>query len=197
MQWLLLVLPVLVGFLLIKWLTTYKAQKIESNVARESRPHKMRLEPSARLPEVITPSSRYQARAFILSKVEQVFYRCLEEALDQQFLILIKVRVADVLQPEHGLTKSVWQIAYNQISAKHFDFVICDQTSFEIIAAIELDDRSHQRENRKRHDKILNAACESANFPLLRISARNSYSTKEIKTIVLGSIRDYGLRKAA
>ena len=168
MQWLFLFIPILVGILFIKWLTALGAKQLESNAARKGKSQKKRLEPSARLPEVVTPTFGYQTRVYILSKAEQIFYRTLEQALNQQFLILMKVRVADVLQPEQGLSKSIWQTAFNRISAKHFDFLICDQNSFEIIAAIELDDCSHQRLNRKNRDKFLNAAC-------VRISRYDTY----------------------
>jgi hypothetical protein len=51
--------------------------------------------------------------------------------------------------------------------------------------------------DRSKRDKFLNAACESAIFPLIRISCRNIYNSQEIKTVVLSGLRDYRLNKAA
>lgn len=197
MEWLALGALVLIGATILKWLTDRSAKELELNAARKSQEHKLRLEPSARLPEIHTPASNYQAKQWILSVAEQKFYKALCQGLNNQFLILMKVRVADVLQPEKGITKSEWTSAFNRIKSKHFDFLICDLNTYEIIAAIELDDRSHQRANRKKRDKLLNSACESANFPLMRITSRQIYSPQEIKSAVLSSLRDYKISNAA
>lgn len=197
MEWLALGVLVLIGATILKWLTERSAKELELNTARKNQEHKLRLEPSARLPEIHTPASHYQTKQWILSVAEQKFYKALCQGLNNQFLILMKVRVADVLQPDTGITKSEWTSAFNKIKSKHFDFLICDLNTYEIIAAIELNDRSHQRANRKKRDKFLNAACESANFPLMRITARQVYSSQEIKSAVLSSLRDYKISNAA
>ena len=197
MQWLVLSALVLFSLFVIKWITESSAKRQESKSAHKSSADKLRLEPSARLPEISAPVCSYQHKQYILSKAEQAFHKALAQGLGDQFMILMKVRVSDVLQPSQGSNKSTWQSAFNRIIAKHFDFLLCSLNSYEIIAAIELDDRSHNRENRKKRDKFLNSACESANFPLIRISARNIYSAQEIKSAILSGLRDYKLHKAA
>lgn len=197
MEWLALGALVLIGATLLKWLTERSAKELELNAARKNQEHKLRLEPSARLPEVNTPTSAYLTKRLILSPTEQKFYEVLSQGLGSQFMILMKVRVADVLQPGNAVSKSEWTSAFNRIESKHFDFLLCSQNSYEIIAAIELDDNSHQLRNRIKRDKFLNSACESANFALIRVTARQVYSVQEIKSAVLNSLRDYKLSKAA
>ena len=102
-----------------------------------------------------------------------------------------------MLQPEKGSIKSEWYSAFNRIKLKHFDFLLCSLNTYRIIAAIELDDRSHIQTDRSKLDKFLNSTCESANFPLIRISCRNIYNSQEIKTVVLSGLRDYRSNKAA
>ncbi|MGN2612988.1 DUF2726 domain-containing protein [Aliivibrio fischeri] len=92
-----------------------------------------------------------------------------------------KVRVADVIAPEKGMTKSAWQAAFNKISAKHFDFVLCNQDDLSVICAIELDDSSHNNAKRKSRDQFLESACESAHFPLIRIPAKQAYSIENVR----------------
>ena len=196
MEWLVMGALVLLGALLIKLITERSARKeeVESFGKGDAKP---RLEPNANLPLPETPSVSYRTNRYILSKAEQAFYKALRQGLGDQFLILVKVRVSDVLRPETGIAKSEWQSAFNRISSKHFDFVLCSPNQYEIIAAIELNDSSHNRSARRRRDKYLNEACESANFPLIKITARQIYAAQEIKAAVLSALREYRVNKAA
>tara|TARA_B100000768_G_scaffold146521_1_gene139668 strand:+ start:349 stop:570 length:222 start_codon:yes stop_codon:yes gene_type:complete len=54
------------------------------------------------------------------------------------YRIFGKVRVADILSQQAALDRTNWLIAFNKISAKHFDYVLCCQDTREVIAAIEL-----------------------------------------------------------
>ena len=197
MQWLVLSALVLFSLVVIKWITERGAKKLEKKAANNSTANRLRLEPSARLPEISTPVDKYQYKQFILSKAEQAFHKALTQGLGDQCMILMKVRVSDVLQPDQRLSKSACQKAFNRITAKHFDFLLCGLNNYEIIAAIELDDKRHDCANIKKREKFLNAACESANFPLIRISSRNIYSAQEIKSAILSGLRDYKLYRAA
>lgn len=68
----------------------------------------------------------YQLSRGLLSKAERSFYGVLVQAVGSNGIVFAKVRVADVINPKKGMSRSDWQRAFNQISAKHFDFVVCD-----------------------------------------------------------------------
>ncbi len=197
MGWIVMCALVLVCALFIKFLTESKSRKTEKQAYREANTKKLRLELSAKLPLTDTPATHYRVNPSFLSKDEQAFYKALQRGLGNQFLVLLKVRVCDVLQPQQSLAKSTWQSAFNCIKSKHFDFVLCCPNQFEIIAAIELDNSSHSRATRQKRDKFLNSACDSAHFPLVRITARQIYAAQEIKAAVLSALRAYSFNKAA
>ena len=69
----------------------------------------------------------YQLREALFTSSEIKFYRELEQAIGEQFIIFGKVRVADIITPEKVLSKSNLRTTFNKISAKHFDFVLCDK----------------------------------------------------------------------
>lgn len=96
-------------------------------------------------------------------------------------LIFSKVRVADVLAPQKGLNRANWQRAFNQISAKHVDFLLCDPQDCAVKLVIELDDASHGSAKRKKRDVFLEGACKSAGLPLLRIRAARGYGVLNIR----------------
>ena len=123
----------------------------------------------------------YQASKFLLSKAERSFYGVLSQAVGETGIVFAKVRVADVITPRKGLNRSDWQKAFNAVSAKHFDFLICNPGDCSVRLAIELDDASHNSAKAQKRDNLLNAACESANLRLLRIKAAKGYAIAEIK----------------
>lgn len=114
-----------------------------------------------------------------LSDAELSFYKVLLAAVPPGSVVFSKVRIADVLTPTED-NKS-YMSAFAKISAKHFDFIICSEDRLAILAAVELDDRSHQSKKAKSRDAIVNKACSSAKLPLIRIKARASYNIQDIK----------------
>ncbi len=123
----------------------------------------------------------YQLSKYLLSKAERSFYGVLSQAVGSTGLIFSKVRVADVISPKKGLNRSDWQRAFNAMSAKHFDFVICDPQDCSVKLAIELDDSSHSSAKGQKRDNLLNAACESARLPLLRVTAARAYVLADVR----------------
>lgn len=126
-------------------------------------------------------SFTYRRKPYLLSKAERSFYGVLSQAVAGKALIFSKVRVADVITPQQGLTRSNWQRAFNKISAKHLDFILCDPQSCAVKLAIELDDASHDSAKRQARDSFLDAACQSAGLPLLRIRAARGYVVADLR----------------
>lgn len=123
----------------------------------------------------------YRRRDF-LSKGERAFFRVLQQAVGRGGLVLAKVRLADLLIPAAGIGNQGWQAAFNRISAKHVDFVICGPDDVVPRVAIELDDASHRQATRQERDAFIEAACRSAGLPLLRIPAHRDYAMQQLRT---------------
>ncbi|MCB8972601.1 MAG: DUF2726 domain-containing protein [Ardenticatenaceae bacterium] len=109
----------------------------------------------------------YARKRSLFTNAERSFLGVLNQSLGTEVQIFGMVRVADVITPAKGLSRSEWQRAFNRISAKHFDFVICDKSDLSVICVVELNDLSHQRSDRENRDQFLIAACQSANVPLV------------------------------
>ena len=122
----------------------------------------------------------YRKRGELFSAAEEKFLISLDEAVSDKYRVFGKVRVADVITPEKGLDRSNWQVAFNKISAKHFDYILCSKDDLKIVAAVELDDKSHLSKKVKLRDAFLESACESANLKLIRFPAKTIYDTRTI-----------------
>lgn len=126
------------------------------------------------------PSLPY-VRVPLLSPAELSFLRVLEQAIGSNH-VLIKVRLGDVIEVK-GVTGGAWQSAFNKIQSKHIDFLVCDP-NYSVICAIELDDSSHDRPDRKDRDEFLDKALWTAGIKLVRVTTSKSYSVEEISSAI-------------
>jgi ssDNA-binding Zn-finger/Zn-ribbon topoisomerase 1 len=127
-----------------------------------------------------TESFPYVLGDVLFSPAERSFLGVLDQAVGADFRVFGKVRVADVVNVAKGTPKSLWQRAFNRISAKHFDYLLCRPTDLKPVCAIELNDQSHAKDERKGRDKFLEGVCASAGFPLVFLPARHAYTVTEI-----------------
>lgn len=126
----------------------------------------------------------YQAIPNLFTPAERSFLGVLDQAIDAEYRVFGKVRVADVMSVTKGMTRSEWRKAFNRIQSKHFDFVICRASDSSILLLIELDDKSHKKTSRMERDDFIERATEAAGIPLLRIPCQRSYSTHEVSSLI-------------
>jgi len=132
---------------------------------------------------------QYSLHKSLLTPAERSFYGVLNQAVGNDFDIFSKVRVADVFTPQKGYTRSERQSAFNKISRKHFDFVLCSKTDTSFQCCIELNDKSHNKSQRGQRDKFLQEICESNNLPLIQFAAKASYNIQELRDTIFENLR--------
>jgi hypothetical protein len=152
---------------------------VVSMLSRDSRPAGDPSQ-SLRSSDVPTPQAqRFRSLPTLLTNAEASFFGALQLALPEDYHVFSKVRLADVLEPvEKGPSR---RQAFNQICSKHIDFLICRAGSWEILAAIELDDSSHLNRDRIKRDEFLAHAFAEAELLLIRIPARHTYSIEDLR----------------
>jgi Protein of unknown function (DUF2726)/Topoisomerase DNA binding C4 zinc finger len=133
----------------------------------------------------------YQKIRTFLSPAERSFLGVLEKSLGGDYRVFSKIRLADVVKAKNGLSRAAGQRAFNSISAKHVDFLICNSSDMSVMGAIELDDRTHDNPQRVRRDLFVDKVFEASQIPLLRVKARAGYSIPEIT----GRLKSCGIIK--
>ncbi|MES2569718.1 MAG: DUF2726 domain-containing protein [Verrucomicrobiota bacterium] len=123
----------------------------------------------------------YAASKPLLSAAERLFYGVLQQAVDEEFALFSKVRLADIIHVRENVHGKRRGAAFNRIKSKHADFVICDPRNFKVLCVVELDDRSHQEYSRRRRDEFVDAALGAAGVPILHVPARRSYSVHQLR----------------
>jgi hypothetical protein len=116
----------------------------------------------------------------LLTAAEQKFYEALDSAIDGRLLILSKVRLADLFEVTSA-SRSARHRVFRSIACKHVDFVLAAAENLRPLAAIELDDSSHQRADRRLRDELLDDLFQKAELPLLRFRAAASYNPRKIE----------------
>lgn len=120
----------------------------------------------------------YVKKPYLFSKAEYSFYKVLVLAVSQQYAILTKVRVADMVEVRKGAEG--WRGKFNRIAKKHADFVLCEPKTMVVCAVIELDDASHAAGERKERDDFVDAVYRSAGIPCLHVQAARDYQPTEL-----------------
>jgi len=111
-----------------------------------------------------------------LSQPEQVLYHRMIRALPEQ-IVLAQVQVSRVLGVKKGANFHEWNNRINRLS---YDFLVCTKDS-TVIAAIELDDKTHERSDRASIDEKKNKASADAGLRLIRWHVRSLPSEELIR----------------
>lgn len=119
----------------------------------------------------------------LMSRPEQALYRRLVRALPDH-IVLAQVQVSRVLGVKRGFKFHEWNKRINRLS---YDFVVCTKDS-AVIAAIELDDKSHEAESRVRTDGKKDKATQDAGIRMIRWSVSAMPSEAAIRDELLSSL---------
>src|SRR5262249_35060287 len=85
----------------------------------------------------------------LITPAEQRFYKAVDQAVDGRLMILSKVRVADLLSVTSESRSARYRV-FRSIASKHVDFVLVEAKDLRPLAAIELDDSTHRRPDRRK-----------------------------------------------
>ena len=107
----------------------------------------------------------YQARKLVTKREHQEYLKLKQYADARGWLICPKVRLWDLIEPKKGSSKR--QELENKIRSKHVDFVLVDP-ELNVIGVLELDDSTHDREDRKQRDSFVRDALEGAGIIMIQ-----------------------------
>lgn len=128
-------------------------------------------------------SNDYQKK-YLLTKYEWKNYQTLKNyAAGKGLIICPKIRLADLVEPKKGKSKSEWQTLFNRIKSKHVDFVLCDQ-DMHVKLIIELDDSSHSREDRQKRDTFVDTVLTGAGYQVVHVPALDETGIQALDDIL-------------
>ncbi|HEX5397836.1 MAG TPA: DUF2726 domain-containing protein [Verrucomicrobiae bacterium] len=127
------------------------------------------------------PSSLpFKLRDDFLSPAEFSFYQVLHGVVGNRATICAKVNLADLFFPATGDHRKN-RAMLNRIDRKHVDFLLCEPKTMRPLTGIELDDKSHERTDRKTRDELLGQVFAKAGLPLIRLPVKTGYVRSEVE----------------
>jgi very-short-patch-repair endonuclease len=116
----------------------------------------------------------------ILTAAETKFFRALQAAVGKQYTIFPQLPLWTLVQPESNDPIAA-RVFNNRISLKRIDFILVDSTSLMPYMAIELDDRSHQQEDRQKRDAFVDEVLNQAGIKIVHIRTSSTYDLQTIR----------------
>lgn len=124
----------------------------------------------------------YRRKDFIMTRAENRFFDTLNDALNNDYFVFPQVNLSSIL--DEKIERQTWRSARNAINRKSVDFVICDKGYRRPLLAIELDDWSHDNEDRKLRDAGVERMLGEAGLPLLRFRNVANLSEADVARMV-------------
>ena len=100
----------------------------------------------------------------LMTATERELYARLRQALPE-YLIFSQVQLSRIIDVAPEAEHQSW---LNRINRMSVDFVVCAPDGAKILAAIELDDSSHEKADRIQADAKKDKALRSAGVPIIR-----------------------------
>lgn len=119
---------------------------------------------------------RYTSKPYFLTERERECYQDLVRAVSGRYVVFAQVHLSSIL--DEKIKGQNWQAARAHINRKSIDFLLCEPEYLVPKLAIELDDSSHNREDRIERDRVVERILKEANIPLLRIMDTRDVQTK-------------------
>ena len=133
----------------------------------------------------------YALRSWLMSKAERSFFGVLEQATDQsKYYIFPQVSLASLVYVEKDT--GAYQTWHNKIDRKSVDFVLFDRSTISPVLAIELDDSSHEREDRQERDIFVDSVLAKVGLPLLHVKAQTGYNLQQVSDAIASAIGRQG-----
>ncbi|MBE7376002.1 DUF2726 domain-containing protein [Pseudomonas lopnurensis] len=119
----------------------------------------------------------YRLKEPLFEPAERELLDMLQRTVNDEYLILAKVRVADVVEITAIPRRTPWYHATNRIANARFDFLLCRKSDLAAVCAINLDDP-------ETADDFVDQLCRTIDLPQVRLSAEAARSYSEVREAV-------------
>ena len=127
-------------------------------------------------------------RKFLLTKNEYWFYKSLKEIADKyDFAVLAKIRFADLVEVSAEADKKEYMKYFGKIKSKHIDFILCKKDNLYPELLIELNDSSHNTEDRIKRDEFIKKIAEKVGYKMVFVDGTQNHEETIIKALEIKS----------
>lgn len=121
----------------------------------------------------------YQAVS-LLTEREYHFFKILKVIAERNNLnVLMKIRLADLVNVRDSVPKSEFYKHFNKVSSKHIDFALVDE--IRVVVLIELDDSTHSQKKRIERDNFVDETVTKCGYRIIHTYG----NTKQIEDAIM------------
>ncbi|WP_157890326.1 DUF2726 domain-containing protein [Marinobacterium aestuarii] len=122
----------------------------------------------------------YELGERLLNDEQCRFLEVLEQAVGTDHRVLARIALADVVTVDETLEGQALDAAMAGLDGRQFSFLVCTRATLEPVCAVELDAPTRRHSKMAGRDLQLDAICEQAGLPLLRVPAQASYQVADL-----------------
>lgn len=131
----------------------------------------------------------YHRKDYLMTKSENDFFIVLKELLQDRYQVFPQIHLSAVL--DQKVKGQNWNSALRHINSKSVDFVVCDKSYARPLLAIELDDFSHDANERRTRDAEVERIFQEANLPLLRFRDYKTMSRDTVASQIESTLNNH------
>lgn len=125
----------------------------------------------------------FDSKASVFTPAEKNFQNLVEQAMGNQYRVINRVKLSDIVTIRNGVSDRASQSAVNNAEGKYLDFVICERSTMKLLGTIDLVDTKGKGYKIKK-DWFVSGALEAASIPHLRIKVKANYTLDEIRACI-------------
>ena len=134
--------------------------------------------------EAVTAEKLPFRRKYLLTKNEYWFYKTLKEIAEKyNYAVLAKVRLADLVEVSAEAGHKEYLKYFGKIKSKHIDFMLCNKENLYPELLIELNDGSHDTNDRVSRDNFIKAVVEKTGYNIIFVSGTQNLEEKVLSKI--------------
>jgi len=134
-----------------------------------------------------TDKYSYTRREFLITRTERECYKILLNTVGNDYYVFPQIHLPAIINGT--IFGQSWRGAFRHVDEKSVDFVLCDKALLSPKLAIELDDYTHERSDRRVRDAEVERVLHMAGVPLLRLKNEDLLNqielAQKIKSMVL------------
>lgn len=136
------------------------------------------------------PKCVYQTNAALFTPEERTVFARLREAVGDEFEVLGKIRVGEIIQPRRGTQAPTGRSGYQDVMDLGFSFVLCRKGDLSVAGALVLQDRAAgDRKAGAQDEGLLAALCVAAGLPLVSIQTNPFCPVEELREAILNALK--------
>lgn len=127
--------------------------------------------------------NNYQLRDTVMTPNERIFFENLKRAIGEKYDIYPQVNLDKIFKVKFLNSRYAFNSAKWSIDRKSIDFLLVTKDTQSPFVGIELDDSSHQREDRIARDEKVGEIFKVNNIPLIRFNSINNLTEEDLKHV--------------